>query len=87
MIQLGDEVIWPEAEESHYHEHFMVLNIYPRHLLKNETGQGVLVALIEPANHALFCEKMLGVHNADNERVRIEVPLNMLILVVNRTLH
>jgi hypothetical protein len=28
MIQLGDEVIWPEAEESHYHEHFMVLNIY-----------------------------------------------------------
>ena len=44
MIQLGDEVIWPEAEESHYHEHFMVLNIYPSHLLKNETGQGVLVA-------------------------------------------
>ena len=75
------------AHERHYHEHFMVVNIYPSHLLKNETEQGMLLALIEPANHGLFCEKMLDVHHADNERVCIEFPLNMLVLVVNSTLH
>lgn len=86
-MQPGDDVIWPEAEENGYHGHFTVLGIFPSRFLKDKAGVGLPTALIEPVDSVSFCIQMLDEAHAENELIRIEVPIEMLQLLSNRVLH
>ncbi len=85
-ITKGGFVTW--CVDNGYFREFKVLDIYASSRFKDECNQPALVALLEPVDHPLFFAQVLDQeYEGQESNITIEVPVTLLVPVVNQTVH
>lgn len=85
-ITKGGLVTW--CVDNGYFREFKVLDIYASTRFKDEGNPSVQVALLEPIDPPLFFAHVLEQEYAEQASdITIEVPLTLLVPVVNQTVH